>query len=63
MVQCALGRFVGVRRATALIGDAMPVTAVSEGRSGAVETGLTEPVAMALYYSECLFLTSSRNSH
>ena len=54
MIQCALGRFVGVRRATALIGDAMQVTAVSEGKSGAVETGLTGPVATALYYSECI---------
>ena len=54
MVQCALGCFVGVHRAMALIGDAMQVTTGSEGKSGAVETGLTRPAATVLYYSECL---------
>ena len=54
MVQCALGCFVGVHRAMALIGDAMQVTTGSEGKSGAIETGLTRPAATVLYYSECL---------
>ena len=45
----AWGPCVGVRRATALIGDTKQAT--SEGKSGPVETGLTGPAATALHCS------------
>ena len=44
---CASGHCVGVRQAMALIGNARQ--AMSEGKSGPVETGLTGPAATALY--------------
>ena len=43
---CALGRCMGICRAMALIGNTRQ--AMSEGKSGPVETGLTGPVATAL---------------
>ena len=43
---CAWGRWVGVRRAMALIGDARQATSVK--KSGPVETGLTGPAGTAL---------------
>ena len=46
---CACGPCMGVHRAIALLGDAKQ--AMSEGKSGPVETGLTGPVATALLYS------------
>ena len=47
MVPMCFGRYVGVRQAMALIGNARQAT--SEGKSGPVETGLTRPAATALY--------------
>ena len=41
-------RAMGVCRALALFGDAKQ--AMGEGKSGPVETGLTGPVATALFY-------------
>ena len=43
----ASGRYVGVRQAMALIGNARQ--AMSEGKSGPVETGLTGTATTALY--------------
>ena len=43
---CASGRCMGVCRAMALIGNARQ--AMSEGKSGLVEAGLTGPAATAL---------------
>ena len=43
---CASRRWVGIRRAMALIGNAMQATI--EGKSDPVETGLTGPAATAL---------------